>query len=185
VTPKGAAYSWLKAPRYEGEPYECGPLARMAVTGLYPASASVMDRIRARAKEAQVLANAMSTWIAAVVPETSAYTPCSLPATAEVAGLTEAPRGALGHWLKIQNGKIGHYQVITPTCWTISPRDSAGRRGPLEQALIGTPVANVDNPVEVLRVVHSVDPCLDCATHVMRADAGAKVFALGGLTTNS
>lgn len=185
VTPKGAAYSWLKAPRYEGEPYECGPLARMAVTGLYPASASVMDRIRARAKEAQVLANAMSTWIAAVVPETSAYTPCSVPTTAEVAGLTEAPRGALGHWLKIQNGKIGHYQVITPTCWTISPRDSAGRRGPLEQALIGTPVANVDNPVEVLRVVHSVDPCLDCATHVMRADAGAKIHALGGLTTNS
>ena len=65
---------------------------------------------------------------------------------------------------------IAKYQVITPTCWTISPRDGAGQLGPLEQALIGTPVANASHPVEVLRVIHSVDPCLDCATHVMRAE---------------
>ena len=84
-------------------------------------------------------------------------------------GLTEAPRGALGHWLQIADGKIARYQVITPTCWTISPADGANQPGPLEQALFGTPVANVSHPVEALRVIHSVDPCLDCATHVMHA----------------
>jgi hydrogenase large subunit len=182
VSPKGDAYSWLKAPRYDGQPYECGALARMVVSNQYPHSVSVMDRHRARAKEAIVLANAMRDWINAVIPYTSAYTQCPIPmAPTQVAGLTEAPRGALGHWAKIANKKIAKYQVITPTCWTVSPRDSAGKRGPLEEALIGTPVANVDQPVEVLRVVHSVDPCLDCATHVMRAGAGAKVYALGAI----
>ena len=83
--------------------------------------------------------------------------------------MTEAPRGALGHWIGIAGGKISHYQVITPTCWTISPRDGAGQLGPLEQALMGTPIADVSHPVEALRVIHSVDPCLDCATHVVRA----------------
>jgi hydrogenase large subunit len=89
----------------------------------------------------------------------------------------------LGHWLQIAGGKIAQYQVITPTCWNVSPKDTSGQRGPLEQALIGTPVNNVDQPIEVLRVVHSFDPCLDCATHVMRAEAGAKVYALGTLPT--
>lgn len=182
ISPKGDAYSWLKAPRYNGQPCECGPLARMVVAGRYSYGVSVMDRHRARAQEALVLANAMRDWINAITPYTSAYTPCAIPATpTQAAGLTEAPRGALGHWVSISDRKIAKYQVITPTCWTISPRDSSGTRGPLEQALIGTPVANVDQPIEVLRVVHSVDPCLDCATHVMRAGAGAKVFALGTL----
>ena len=90
------------------------------------------------------------------------------PQNASGVGLTEAPRGALGHWLQITDGKLSRYQVITPTCWTISPRDGANQLGPLEQALLGTPVANASHPVEALRVIHSVDPCLDCATHVVQ-----------------
>ena len=180
--PKGNAYSWLKAPRYDSQPYECGPLARMMVLGQYTHGVSVMDRHRARAKEALLLAEEMESWRQALALNTSAYSPWTIPTgTVSATGLTEAPRGALGHWLSIQNSKLSHYQVITPTCWTISPRDSQNQRGPLEQALIGTPIENVDKPIEALRVVHSVDPCLDCATHVMRAEPGAKVFALGGV----
>jgi len=176
--PKDGGYSWLKAPRYDGTPYECGPLARMWVDGLYTNGISVMDRIRARAYEAKRLAEAMQGWLtgfragAVVVKED-----WPAPQSATAMGLTEAPRGALGHWVSIENGKIARYQVITPTCWTISPRDGAGQLGPLEQSLIGTPVANAANPVEVLRVIHSVDPCLDCATHVMYADEAAKKWS--------
>lgn len=177
--PKGKAYSWLKAPRYGGVPYECGPLARMTVNGDYRGGVSVMDRHRARAQEALKLALAMREWLSELPLNTGAYTPCTVPVQGTAVGLTEAPRGALGHWLAVQDRKIARYQVITPTCWTISPRDSQGQRGPLEEALIGIPVDNIDQPIEVLRVIHSVDPCLDCATHVIRAEADRKVFTLG------
>jgi hydrogenase large subunit len=180
--PKAGAYSWLKAPRYGGVAYEVGPLARMTVTGDYSNGVSVMDRHLARAREALKLAQAAQGWLGALVPGQSAYTDAPKPVTATSQGLTEAPRGALGHWLQVANGTIAKYQVVTPTCWNVSPKDSAGQRGPLEQALIGLPVANIDKPIEVLRVIHSFDPCLDCATHVTRAEPGAKVFALGGVT---
>ena len=85
----------------------------------------------------------------------------------------------LGHWLRIANGKIANYQVVTPTCWNASPRDASGKRGPIEEALIGTPVIDVVQPIEVLRVIHSFDPCLSCAVHVMRPAEGAKIFHLG------
>jgi hydrogenase large subunit len=166
--PKSGGYSWLKAPRHAGAPYECGPLARMWVKGEYRNGVSVMDRIRARAYEARLLANAMKSWSGGIADNVVA-TPWVNPGAAAAAGLSEAPRGALGHWIGIEGGKISHYQVVTPTCWTISPRDGAGQLGPLEKALMGTPIANVNHPVEALRVIHSVDPCLDCATHVMRA----------------
>ena len=171
--PKADAYSWLKAPRYGGTPHECGPLARMWVSGEYTNGVSVMDRIRARAYEALKLARAMKAWHAELLAGDVTVTadwPSPAPAGVAGTGLTEAPRGAMGHWLSIgDNGKIARYQVITPTCWTVSPRDGAGQAGPLEQALLGTPVANAAQPVEALRVIHSVDPCLDCATHVMTA----------------
>jgi hydrogenase large subunit len=166
--PKDGGYSWLKAPRYEGLPCECGPLARMWVKGEYTNGVSVMDRIRARAYEARLLATEMKNWLGGVVADSQVYTPWANPGTATASGLSEAPRGALGHWIAIDAGKISHYQVITPTCWTISPRDGAEQLGPLEQALMGTPIANANHPVEALRVIHSVDPCLDCATHVVR-----------------
>ena len=85
-------------------------------------------------------------------------------------GMSEAPRGALGHWVRIEQGKIAHYQVITPTCWNASPRDNKGVPGPMEQALIGTPVQDPQRPIEALRVIHSFDPCLSCAVHVARPD---------------
>jgi hydrogenase large subunit len=179
--PKGAAYSWLKAPRYGGVPYEVGPLARMTVNGDYSNGISAMDRHIARAREVRKVARAMRQWLTDLPVGQSAYTPCNAPDSATAVGLSEAPRGALGHWLQVSGGKISKYQVVTPTCWNLSPRDGSGVRGPLEQALLGVPVANVDKPIEVLRVVHSYDPCLDCATHVTRAEPGAKVFALGGL----
>jgi hydrogenase large subunit len=166
--PKSGAYSWLKAPRYNDLPYELGPLARMSVTGDYAGGVSVMDRHIARAREALKIANAMQRWLDELPTGTSGYTTCTVPLTGSGTGLTEAPRGALGHWVKISNQKISHYQIITPTCWNVSPKDGNGVRGALEEALMGIPVVNIDEPIEVLRVIHSFDPCLDCATHVMR-----------------
>lgn len=176
--PKHDAYSWLKAPRYSGANYECGPLSRMTINGDYSNGVSVMDRHLARAHECLKILTAMQGWLAALPVGVSAFTPPTLPRNAVGVGLTEAPRGALGHWLHIEDNVIQRYQVITPTCWNCSPRDEAGLRGPLEQALIGTPVARADQPVEVLRVVHSFDPCLDCATHVMCAGAATQRLEL-------
>ena len=179
VYPKGNAYSWMKAPRYEGAGYEAGPLARMWVNGDYRNGVSVMDRHRARAYEAAKVCQAMMGWVNQITIGGSVYTTATTPATASTIGLTEAPRGALGHWLQIGSSKITRYQVITPTCWSCSPRDNNGKRGPMEQALIGTPVQNIDEPVEVMRVIHSYDPCLDCAVHVTRPGKTAKVYAMG------
>ncbi len=177
--PKKDAYSWLKAPRYGGKPYEVGPLARMRINGDYAGGVSVMDRHLARAYEALKVGEAMRTWVDQLRVGQSVYTRSSVPASAFSYGLTEAPRGALGHWLRIANGKIAGYQVITPTCWNASPMDSSGHNGPIEEALIGTPVKNINEPVEVVRVIHSFDPCLSCAVHVMRPAEGAKVYRLG------
>lgn len=190
---KPRAYSWLKAPRYGGLPYETGALARMWVNGDYRTGISVMDRHLARAAEALKVAQAMLTWVdqinlsgavsvTARVP-TSTTTPgtgLTPPTTTSFSaiGLTQAPRGALGHWLQITNGKISRYQIVTPTCWNASPRDTTGKPGPIEQALIGTPVKDLNQPVEVVRVIHSFDPCLSCAVHVMRPDTGKKIFTL-------
>jgi hydrogenase large subunit len=175
---KTTAYSWLKAPRYDNLPYEAGPLARMWVNGDYRAGISVMDRHLARAAETVKVAQAMLTWVDQLNTGASVSVPATIPATANAIGLTEAPRGALGHWLQIKGGKISRYQIVTPTCWNASPRDNVSRLGPIEQALIGTPVQDLDQPVEVVRVIHSFDPCLSCAVHVMRPKAGAKIFTL-------
>jgi hydrogenase large subunit len=105
-------------------------------------------------------------------PSCAAYT---TPANAAGLGLTEAPRGALGHWLQIAGGKISRYQIITPTCWNASPRDGQNQPGPIEQALLGTPVQDASQPVEVLRVIHSFDPCLSCAVHLMRPKSNAAI----------
>jgi hydrogenase large subunit len=179
VYPKNGAYTWLKAPRYQQAPCEVGPLARMRVSGYYPGGVSVMDRHRARALEAQRIADAMAGWVQQLVPQQSTYTPYQTPETGTGIGLTEAPRGALGHWLKIQSGRTQKYQIVTPTCWNASPKDPLDQRGPIEQALMGTPVGDVNEPVEVVRVIHSFDPCLSCAVHVMRPAENARIFVLG------
>jgi hydrogenase large subunit len=169
--PKPQAYTWLKAPRYEDQPIEVGPLARMWMSGRYQEGISVLDRHLARALEAETLALAMADWVDQLNPDGPVYTEHDLPNAAMAQGLTEAPRGALGHWIEVAAGKIARYQVISPTTWNVSGRDDRGVPGPLEQALLGTPVENTDQPLEVMRVIHSFDPCLDCATHVIRPKA--------------
>lgn len=165
---KTGAYSWLKAPRYLDQPVEVGPLARMWVNGDYREGVSVMDRHIARALEAEKIADAMVDWLDALNPGEKVSSTNQIPFAGTGVGLTEAPRGALGHWVDINEGAISHYQIITPTCWNASPKGSNNLRGPMEEALLGTPVKDEAQPIEVLRVIHSFDPCLSCAVHVMR-----------------
>ncbi len=162
---KADAYSWLKAPRYNGVPYEVGALARMWVAGDYRRGISVMDRHQARVKEASKIAHAMYGWLDQLNFSGQVFKATSVPTSGLGVGLTEAPRGALGHWLAVSNQAVTRYQILTPTCWNCSPRDAAGVVGPLEAALAGTPMADATQPVEVLRVVQSFDPCLSCAVH--------------------
>jgi hydrogenase large subunit len=177
--PKNGAYSWLKAPRYSGGAYEVGPLARMWVNGDYRRGVSTMDRHLARAHETLKVAYALQQWVDQIDPAGEVHQRYAIPSSASAFGATEAPRGALAHWVRIVSKKIANYQVVTPTCWNASPRDKTGARGPIEEALIGTPVLDITQPIEVLRVIHSFDPCLSCAVHVMRPAEGAKIFHLG------
>jgi hydrogenase large subunit len=193
-------YSWLKAPRYSGVPMEVGPLARMLVAyaaghnrvrelvgevlstlGVGPeALFSTLGRVAARGIETLVIAEQMQNWITELetnmnngdlsIHNGALWDPSTWPAQAMGWGITEAPRGALGHWVSIDNGAIANYQCVVPSTWNGSPRDALGRRGPWEEALIGTPVADPEKPVEILRTIHSFDPCMACAVHVLDAD---------------
>ena len=173
------AYSWLKAPRYDNKPFEVGPLARMWVNGDYQTGVSVMDRHAARAFETLKIGEAMNNWLDELTPGANVYDGYSVPTDASGIGLTEAPRGALGHWVGIRDKKIDHYQIITPTCWNASPKDSNDVMGPMELALMGTPIQDATQPIEALRVIHSFDPCLSCAVHVMRPDGEPVVVHTG------
>lgn len=185
---KTNAYSWLKAPRYHGKPMECGPLARMWINGDYRSGISVMDRHMARALEAKMIADAMSEWLDQLSTGGNVYNTYTTPFDASGAGLTEAPRGALGHWVQttvddsspVGGPAIANYQVITPTCWNASPKDTRGNRGPIELALIGTEIIDPAQPIEVLRIIHSFDPCLSCAVHVMRPEGKPVVIVNAG-----
>lgn len=179
VTPdprKAGAYSWLKAPRYEGHPMEVGPLARMWVNkqadvrALGDKAFSVMGRHFARAIECSLIAHAMDEWVEQLKPGEPTCTPHIVPEASTGMGLTEAARGALGHWIKIEGKKIAKYNAVVPTTWNASPRDERGTPGPIEQALIGTPVKDPKNPIELVRIVRSFDPCLGCAIHLMTPD---------------
>jgi len=167
ATEKSGAYSWLKSPRYEGNPYELGPLARMWVNGDYRKGISVMDRHVARALEAKKIAQAMEEWVLQLRPGRAVYNPCKVPKNGQGMGLTEAPRGSLGHWIRISNSKIEMYQIVTPSNWNCSPRDDKGQPGPMEKALIGTLVTDPENPIEVMRIIRSYDPCLACSVHLI------------------
>lgn len=172
---KAGAYSWNKAPRYNGKAYEAGPLARMWVNSDYRRGISVMDRLVSRAQETKKVADAMDGWLDQLAVGRPVYSDHAMPATASGIGLTEAPRGALGHWLQVADSKISRYQVVTPTAWNASPKDDFDQPGPIEKALIGTPVTDDANPVELLRVVHSFDPCLACSVHLIDADSVPRV----------
>lgn len=188
-------YSWSKAPRYDGEAMEVGPLARVLVgyglgkpefvtavqnflteTGLTEADLlSTLGRTAARAIETVIIGNAMVSWLDELevnlaMGNRQIYTSYSLSPGMGI-GLNEAPRGALGHWIDIQDTAIGKYQMVVPSTWNFGPRCATGIPGPLEQALVGVPVADPANPVEVLRVVHAFDPCLACAVHLFDRDS--------------
>lgn len=159
------AYSWVKAPRYNGIPFEVGPLARQWLSGEYKNGISMMDRTIARVYEAQKIVKIMNILLQNIVPNVSLQNEYSLPQAAQGKGLIDTTRGALGHWLKIHDGAISFYQIITPSAWNFSTCDDHFH-GTAEQALIGTPVQDPSNPVEIGRILRSFDPCISCATHV-------------------
>ena len=162
---KDKAYSWVKAPRYMGNPFETGPLARMWLSGEYRRGISALDRTIARVLEAKKITEIMGVLLAHVVPNVPVQQEYHIPDSAVGRGLIDTVRGSLGHWLKIDNGVLSFYQIITPTAWNFSTRDKRFR-GVTEQALIGTAIKDVSNPVEIGRIVRSFDPCISCATHV-------------------
>lgn len=163
---KSQAYSWIKAPRYNNLPFETGPLARQWLSGEYRNGISTMDRTIARALEARKIALVMNTLIENLIPGISVQKEYSIPVTAFGKGLVDTTRGSLGHWLKIDNQVISTYQIITPSVWNLSTRSSNVLKGTAEQALVGTPVKDINNPIEIGRTIRSFDPCISCATHL-------------------
>jgi len=173
---KEKAYSWVKAPRYDGIPHEVGPLARMWINGDYRKGVGLIDRHAARALEAKKVAEAMEQWVLQLKPGEPVFKEFEIPVTGQGMGLTEAARGALGHWIKIENKKIANYQPVVPSTWNMSPKDDDFQRGPVEEALIGCPVDDADNPINVARIVRSFDPCLACAIHLTKPNGEIKKF---------
>jgi hydrogenase large subunit len=197
---EGGKYSWIKAPRWRGHAVEVGPLARYIIgyaqgkaefkepaerllKGLnLPLTAlfSTLGRTAARALECQWAAHQMRYFQDKLVihikagntatADVSRWKPESWHKEAKGYGFSEAPRGALGHWIKIKGAKIDNYQCVVPTTWNGSPRDPKGNVGAFEASLIGTPMADPQRPLEILRTIHSFDPCLACSTHVMSPD---------------
>lgn len=163
---KEKAYSWVKAPRYKGLPFEVGPLARLILSGAYNNGISAMDRTIARVLETKKITEIMKILLQQLIPGVNVQKKYELPASASGRGLLDTTRGALGHWLKIRDKKISFYQIITPSTWDFSTRDDQGYRGTAEEALIGTPIQNPDKPAEIGRILRSFDPCMSCATHV-------------------
>jgi len=162
---KQGAYSWIKAPRYMGNVCEVGPFARLAMSGMIEGNSSVIGRIRARVIEAALLVQYMKAWLAQYQPLAPSWAFLGQPDSGYAAGFTEAPRGGLAHYVIVHEGAISRYQVVSPTCWNCSPRDENGIPGLLEQAITGTAVTDEAEPIEVMRVVHSVDPCMACSVH--------------------
>jgi hydrogenase large subunit len=197
---ESSKYSWLKAPRWRGHAMEVGPLARWVIgyvqkkpefkepvdatlkqlgvplTALF----STLGRTAARGLECQWAAHKMSYFYDKLLANLKAgdsatanvekWDPSRWPAECKGAGFTEAPRGALAHWVRIKDGKIENYQAVVPTTWNGSPRDGKGQIGAFEASLMNTPLARADQPLEILRTIHSFDPCLACSTHVVSPD---------------
>jgi hydrogenase large subunit len=194
---KKKAYSWLKSPRYDKKVFEVGPLSRMVINHLQgtnpavsklvsdtlqqlnlPVSSlfSVLGRHAARALETKLVAERCAEWVMQLDPTKPVHTKFEIPDQSTGAGLTDAPRGSLGHWITIKDKRIENYQAVVPTTWNAGPRDDKKQPGPMEQALIGTPVADPENPIEPLRVVRSFDPCLACAIHILEPNGEVKQF---------
>ncbi len=199
-------YSWIKAPRWRGHAVEVGPLARvlmmyasgqeqtkalvdgtlaaldLPVDALY----STLGRVAARTLETKIIADAMGGWFDALMANiragdtatfnTTKWDPSTWPREARGVGFMEAPRGGLGHWIVIRDGKIDNYQAVVPSTWNAGPRDPVGQPGAYEAALADNHVLqDPDQPLEILRTIHSFDPCLACAVHVMDPDGGERL----------
>lgn len=193
-------YSWLKTPRWKDNPMEVGPLARLlvayakgnaevkdAVDGALkaldvPVTAlfSTLGRTAARGIETRLIARWAREFFDDLIANLKAgevstfnatrWDPTSWPAECEGVGLSEAPRGALAHWIRIKDKAIDNYQLVVPSTWNASPRDAKGNRSAYEEALIGTPIAKDGEPLEIIRTIHSFDPCLACAVHLYDPD---------------
>lgn len=163
---KQGAYSWVKAPRYKGHPMEVGPLARMYISGNYTRGISTMDRTMARVLEVNKVIRIMQNILELIPEYQNKQMPYQILDASEGRGIIDTTRGALGHWITIENEMLKNYSIITPSAWNLSPQDSLGIRGPVESALIGTNIEDINNPVEIGRIVRSFDPCISCATHV-------------------
>ncbi len=168
-------YSFCKAPRYNNLPAETGPLAQMLTNGnpllgdmVGRSGPNAYVRELARLVRPAELLPAMKVWADEINPETSYYTSVREIPDGSGYGLTDASRGALGHWLEVKDQLIQRYQIVTPTAWNGSPRDHNGLRGPWEEALIGTPIPDPDNPVEIGHVIRSFDACQVCSVHTFR-----------------
>ncbi len=202
---KSGAYSFVKSPRYQGQPMEVGPMARLMVAAQRPGHRTynhtavqqfialldagvkpgVVARHAARALETLIVIDEMYYWLDELeanpstletqIHDTEHWTP---PTSGQGFAMFEAPRGALGHWISIADGKISNYACVVPTTWNASPIDGNGFRGPYEEALVGTPVADETNPINVGRVIRSFDPCLACAVHVMEPKGETKQFMI-------
>nr|WP_320133860.1 nickel-dependent hydrogenase large subunit [uncultured Holophaga sp.] len=189
-------YSWIKTPRWKEHPMEVGPLSRLIVAYAkgntdvkqvvndtlgklgVPVTAlfSTLGRTAARGLECLLVAHQMKKDFDELITNLKMgnfstfapgqWEPSSWPATAEGVGMAEAPRGALSHWIRIKDRAIDNYQLVVPTTWNGSPRDPKGQKSAFEASLIGTPVANIEQPLEIIRTIHSFDPCLACAVHL-------------------
>ncbi|AFM26389.1 nickel-dependent hydrogenase large subunit [Desulfomonile tiedjei] len=191
---KDGKYSWIKAPRYDGQVMEVGPLAQCLVSytggnkeikdtvdGVLKklevgpdALFSTLGRVAARGIKCLVNAKAAEKWTMELVEnikkgDTKTFTPYKMDESTngQGAGMNDVARGSLGHWVNIEKGKIKNYQQVVPSTWNLGPSDGKNQKGPVENALIGTPVADPKKPLEVLRTVHSFDPCIACAVHVI------------------
>lgn len=194
------SYSWMKSPRWKGQPVEVGPLARVLMlyaTGHEHTKAlvdyslkyldapiealySTLGRTAARTLETKVIADKMQTWFDNLVANIKAgdtktfnetlWEPSSWPSKAQGVGYMEAPRGALAHWIVIKDGKIDNYQAVVPSTWNAGPRDVQNQPGAYEASLAGHELYDPKQPVEILRTIHSFDPCIACAVHVTDPD---------------
>ncbi len=195
-------YSWIKTPRWKGLPMEVGPLSRMLVgyargnTDIKTvvddalktlgvgkeALFSTLGRTLARGLEAKLCVHYLRKFYDDLVAnikngdqavfDANKWDPATWPKSAKGVGFCEAPRGALAHWVSIQDGKVKNYQAVVPTTWNAAPKDDKGQRGPYEASLLDTPLADPNQPVELLRTIHSFDPCLACATHIVDKNSG-------------
>lgn len=163
---KENAYSWIKAPRYEGYAMEVGPLARMWLSGNYNGGISTMDRTIARVLEVKKIIEVMEVFLEKIALLPSNQGIYEFVKDSFERGLIDTTRGALGHWISVKDQAIQNYDIITPSSWNLSPEDSKGLKGVVEKALIGTVIQDIKNPIEIGRIVRSFDPCVSCATHV-------------------